>query len=499
VGFSNTFMQVFASMLSAKYLRRHSKSQILMIFGGSSMALPEASQVMALGGIEGLTVAGPGEAPLGTILDLCLASASDSCRELVESIVAENITNVTQIGSQPKPVQLGSSQDLESRRFPNYDEYFAKWRSLCADNVVYQMLTEPSRGLIGLPMAGSRGCFAKCDFCQIPNITTQFTTLKGKTVFSRTVELSEKYLIESIVFIDSVCNTWAEEYADAMLATNRRFRAFMEMRAHCEESTWAKLALSGVVEVQLGIEALSDPLLRRMRKGTTAMQNVRASKHLAELGIVSLSNLITYHPRSVAADVEETRRVLSLTSHFPRLQLSEFALSFASPIYNELNEEQRALCSGTFRWLPAAMQGLSFPRALSYEYPREWLDSETTEAWDEFHAWYETEVKATPVFQVMRIGEDELAFVDNRDGKTKSFHLRDTSARVFNDCHTDRTCTQIARLCGLDEDTVAKILVDLTERGLLIEIGNRYLSLALRSREELIKNYYTRNLRPAAF
>lgn len=487
VGFSTTFMQVFASVFAAKYLQR-SSTQILFIFGGSSMALPEASKLLALAGIEGLIITGPGEIPLGKILDHCLESTLPSSGEIVESIDSKKFINVARIGSQLKQVHYSSSQDfLKSSRFPNYDEYFEKWRLICADDEAYQVLT--SGRLIGLPLAGSRGCFAKCDFCQIPNITTRFATLEGKEVFNRTVELSEKYGIKNIVFIDSVCNTWVEDYADTMLAMNMKFCAFMEMRVHCEESTWTKLSLAGVQELQLGIEALSDPLLKNMRKGTTAMQNLKASKYVAELGMGNQSNLITYHPRSDVEDVKETKRIFSLTTHFLRLNLSEFVVSYGSPIYNNLSEEQRSWCRKGFRWLPSTIQEMSFPRALSYEYPREWLSPDIVAAWDEFHAWHEKEMKKEkPVFHVTKTRDGEISFLDTRSGKKEEFLLCGDAARIFDCCHAGRTSQQVGKLCGLDDGVVTKILLDLVDQGLLVNIGNQFLSLALRSRDELIKN-----------
>ena len=80
-------------------------------------------------------------------------------------------------------------------------------------------------------------------------------------------------------------------------------RLFSEIRA---TTSWAELKVmgkAGMQEVQIGIEALSTPLLKKLHKGTSAIQNLEIMKNCEALGIENISNLILYFPGSDERDV----------------------------------------------------------------------------------------------------------------------------------------------------------------------------------------------------
>ncbi|MGD9193945.1 MAG: hypothetical protein PVH58_18650, partial [Desulfobacterales bacterium] len=61
-------------------------------------------------------------------------------------------------------------------------------------------------------------------------------------------------------------------------------------------------------EVQVGIEAFSSKLLKKLNKGVTPIQNIEIMKNCEILGIVNASNLIIHLPGSDEQDVAETMR-----------------------------------------------------------------------------------------------------------------------------------------------------------------------------------------------
>ena len=58
--------------------------------------------------------------------------------------------------------------------------------------------------------------------------------------------------------------------------------------------------------MQIGIEALSSRLLKKLHKGTSAIQNLEIMKNCEALEIRSVSNLILQFPASDEQDVAET-------------------------------------------------------------------------------------------------------------------------------------------------------------------------------------------------
>lgn len=489
IGMTASFCQVFGSIFAARYIRQHTDKPVLFVFGGSSYSLPEGSRTLANWRVEGLLVAGSGEAPLAQIVRACARLAD--AEGVVEQIAAQELVNVTRIGATARPIELAMSRDFMSEiPAPNYDDYFTSLRALCRDDAAFDYAVSH---LVSIPLEGSRGCFAKCDFCHNPNITSEFRTLTGLQVAERALSMVAKYGTRDVTFVDSVSNTWAEGYADHILAQGAKIRAFMEMRVHAPESFWVKLALSGATTIQLGVESIAEPLLRSMRKGTTVMQNLSATKYMAEMGTSNASNLIIHHPKSTVYDVEETRRVMVLLEHFPIFMLSHFVVSYASPLYNELPERQKAELHRGFDWLPDALEEFSWPRHLSYTYPPAWIDPAVVDAWKSFQAWYADHVKDVsarailPAFTVQRDGTC-LHFVDTRFGVEDRYTLTGDAARVYAACHRVATISRLAQDTELDESTVQSIVSEQVARRSMLQIDDRFLSIALRPSSELIEN-----------
>lgn len=487
IGFTTTFAQVFASIFAAQHLRQRTHAELLFVFGGASMALPEAARVLRLWEVPGLIVTGAGERPLEQIVEACLELDELDAGQVLAQRGAREFVNVSRIGVGRKPIDLKLTRaELDAIGDPDYDEFFTRLARLCSNERVYQQLL----GLVAIPLEGSRGCFAKCDFCQNPNITTQFRSLGGEQVAARARRLVARHGTPRLYFADSVCNSWAEAYAEDLLRTDERFAAFMEMRVHATQSFFTVLALAGVSEMQLGIEAVSGPLLSAMQKGTTVLQNLRAAKYLAELGIESGSNLITHHPKSSLQDVSETRRIVELVDHLPPFCLSKFVISYASPVYNQLSEQQQQQLVRGFTWLPEDLRDYSMVRDLAYPYPSEWLDPVVERAWDDFRRWHATRVGGAEL-SVVR-GEDGLRVVDTRSGRRIEHVLSGDLALVCDAGHAGPT---LARLCvdtGLSPERCAAAIEQLADSRLVIELDGRVLSLPLRPRQELIDDFCRR-------
>lgn len=489
-GFTTTFSQVFASIFVAKELKKLSKEKLLFLFGGASITLPEIRNVFELWEVDGLIIRGSGEGPLSELINCIIQNSHVSVEDLMTNISTSNINNLSFIGGNFPQLDLKLTKKfLNQIGDPNYDEYFDNLRSICSNNQIFHSL----KNIIAIPLEGSRGCFAKCDFCQNPFITTEFRTLKGETVAERSIRLNERYETQKIYFADSVCNTWAEAYANRLIEKNLSYESFMEMRVHAPEAFFTKLSIAGVNELQLGVEAVSQPLLKRMNKGTTVWQNLRAVKYLEELGIESTSNLITHHPRSTLEDIKETKRLVSSMLHLKPFSLSKFVISYASPIYNELTVNHRESLLRGFTWVPEDLRPYTTQRDLAYPYPRDWMDEALYLGWEEFRTWYReiTEKNyASPPSLVMETIESCANISDNRnsDKQIKKYILQEADTCILNLAHHAPRKIDLVKQSGMTRAEVENILETLTEKALVLDLGERILSLPLRHRKDLISN-----------
>ncbi|RWB31647.1 radical SAM protein [Mesorhizobium sp.] len=505
VGFTASFCQVFGSIFAARHLARLTTPDVVCLFGGSSFSLPEGRRTLAAWGVDGLIVKGAGEMPLGRIIEAALALPEGmKAQKIRTALGAAGGNNVATVRDAHVDVELAFSQrSLDQLPDPDYDDYFADLRDLCQDESNYHTICN---SFVSLPIEGSRGCFAKCDFCHNPNITTVFRSLTGEQVARRTLRLVERYGVENVTFVDSVSNTWAEDYADFLLDRKIELQAFMELRVHEPELFWTKMALCGAVTLQLGIEAISSPLLRAMKKGTSVIQNLAATKFMTEMGIRDASNLIIHHPRSTVADVEETIRIMQLCEHLPVFNLSRFVVSYASPLYNELPKAKKEILSRGFDWLPPEMAAFGWPRHLSYTWPIAWTDPTVTEAWLHFQGWYDlhlrdlAERQVAPSVTVEDDDDDTLVINDTRFGRSRRLAVAGLDAQVAVACHEPRKLWHLARDLPASESAIGESLVRLEKDKIIVRVEDDYLTLALRPKHERIAAYdnRSRQMQPAS-
>ncbi|HSO18238.1 MAG TPA: radical SAM protein, partial [Desulfosarcina sp.] len=108
---------------------------------------------------------------------------------------------------------------------------------------------------------------------------------------------------------------------------------FVELRAPSTVSMIRIMRQAGVDTVQVGIEALSSRLLRKMNKGVRSIDNLCMMKHCEAAGIVNASNLMLHFPSSDADDVAETLNALAFCRWFRPLKTVSFWLGMGSPVH----------------------------------------------------------------------------------------------------------------------------------------------------------------------
>ena len=490
IGYTASFCQVFGSILAAQHVERlrcrdKNAPKVINLFGGSSFSLPEGRRTLGAWNLDGLIVKGTGEAPLMRMLSEALTMPEDTHpRDALRALSHVGGQNVTTVSENEENIDLSHSQELMTGLpDPDYDDYFSELRALCDNDNTYDILC---RDYVSLPIEGSRGCFAKCDFCHNPNITAEFRSLNGKQVAERALRLVERYKVNDVTFVDSVCNTWAPGYADYLIERGIEIPAFLELRSHEDQAFWTKMARCGATRLQLGIEAISSELLRGMKKGTRVVQNLSATKYMCEMGIRDASNLIIHHPKSTVADVLETIRVMKVCEHFPIFNVSRFVLSYASPLYFDLDEEKKSRLNRGFDWLPEEMTRYGWPRHLSYTWPNAWTEPQVTEAWTQFQEWYEShcqDLEQRQVMPTLDILEDCAEYVliqDTRFDQRRTHRIDGQDKCIVDACHKPSKMWNLIQVTGLDEAEVLASLERLTEQGLVVKSADDYLTIALR-------------------
>jgi radical SAM superfamily enzyme YgiQ (UPF0313 family) len=493
VGFSLNYHQVYSSLYAAEHLRRRFPDRhFLFVYGGCSASLPGVYRLLADLGIPGVIVIGEGEKKLELLVRACEGLPLSDARSALSAVDGLD-PGIIAIGAKvdletPDPAryatQVGAMRELA---LPDCDEYFAALRRACADEQAYAAF----RATTNILVEGSRGCFARCDFCGLNRVWQGFRKHPADHVLRDTVSLTRRYQTSLFVFVDNVCDTWAGAYARMLVGQGVRQRFFMNLRASHPEPFWTLLVLAGLEDTQVGVEAISSPLLKAMGKGTRVVHNLAAHKYLSELGLEPTDNLITHHPASTMADVRETRRIVRQVPHWSPFRPTVFTLEPGSPIYEGLGPKERAALrpARTFRLPPAAAR---YALEYAFEMPKRLtLGREVARAWGAFARQLTRErehrLAAGPRLDVVRIAPDTLRITDTRRGRVRHYDVSGDAARIYDACHAGLRLDQIGRATGLSLETVTANLAKFLRAQLVLRVDRFYLSLALRSRDELVR------------
>lgn len=207
-----------------------------------------------------------------------------------------------------------SAADLDRLPCPDFDDYFARlaqmpFRDRIADR-------------IALPVEASRGCWwgqkHHCTFCGMNGDGMGYRCKEAQRTVDEIVSQARRYRVMHIQMVD---NIMAVEHARELLPRLRDqgadFRLFWETKSNLTRPQVAMLRDAGVRAIQPGIESLSTSILTLMRKGVTALQNVRLLKWCLANGVTPIWNLLYGFPGEDEDEYARMAAFVPALGHLP--------------------------------------------------------------------------------------------------------------------------------------------------------------------------------------
>lgn len=490
-GFSICLGQLTSSLYFIREIKRKSPN-VLVAAGGSSCAGDMGESLLRVFPEIDFVVQGEGERPLAHLVTHLAQGVDPGAVPPFQGLIGRKIGR-----SSPETSQVDALDDLP---YPDFDDYFEELSAL----------PPPRRFFPRLPMEISRGCWWRgagrkmqssgCAFC---NLNLQWWGYRAKSrqrILDELDALAGRHQALSVSFMDNLLP--ARELAeifDGIHGLGRDFRLFGEIRAKTPLKALSAMGAAGVREVQVGIESLSTLLLKRMNKGTTAIDNLEIMKHCEAYGYPDLAaNLILEFPSSGEAEVAETLRNLDFALPFRPLRGISFWLGYGSPVH--LDPERYGI--GRVRnhpfyarlFPPAVLQGLKlmvqgYSGGVLWQ-RRLWRPvREKIEVW---HRSYQTLHGGGAGDGSLAACEPILSYLDGRDfmiirerqpgAFQKTHRLKGISRALYLYCGTQRSLRAIlTRFPGLGEERALPFLRMMVEKRLMFSEGDRHMSLAVRS------------------
>jgi ribosomal peptide maturation radical SAM protein 1 len=481
------FSICLCQLTSALYFIRRIKQRfpdLTIVIGGSMFIGESTRNLFQVFPEVDFVVNGEGELPLSQLVRHLRDSESHEEIPRIPGIVSQKAAN------NKTSVSFNQMEVLSNLPSPDYNDYFDLLKTFSPQKAFFPTLSaEISRGCWWRRLQGAAK-YSGCAFC---NLNLQWDGYRSKSplqVISEIDNLTTKYKILSVAFMDNLLPI--KESGDIFAGLGKLgkdFSLFAEIRATTPRHMLEAMQVAGVHEVQIGIEALSTSLLKKLNKGTTAIQNLEIMKHCEELGIVNVSNLILHFPGSDLLDVEETLRNLEFALPFRPLRFVHFWLGLGSPVWQDphafgikavFNHPNYAAIFpphvfSSMRFMIQAYRGdLGLQRKIWQPVKKK------VRTWRKAYAELHKGPSRTPILS-FRDGRDFLIVRQKRANAEPSTHrLVGTSRAIYLFCQRHRSLKRIlAHFPGIAEDSIVSFLRMMVDKKLMFEENGRYLSLAV--------------------
>jgi ribosomal peptide maturation radical SAM protein 1 len=477
VGFSICLAQLTSSLYFIREIRRRAP-RLRIVAGGSACAgaLGE-SLIHAVPAID-YVIRGEGELPL--------LQLTEAIQVGYDGAELPHIPGLIQRGSPPAKDAHQQVPDLDELPIPDYTDYF---RDLASSGPRHAFLPK-------LPMEMSRGCWwntggGGCAFC---NLNLQWRGYRAKSRERTVLEihtLVNRHQVLHASFMDNLLPARGlERRFHAIQGLGLDLRLFSEIRAKTSRAVLEAMASAGMQEVQVGIEALSTRLLKRLNKGTTAIDNLEIMKNCESHNLPDLTgNLILGFPSSDFLDVSETLDHLSFAFPFRPLKGIDLWLGYGSPLWRDPDRygirlkgnhpDYRHLFPteelGKLRFM---MQG--YHGGVRHQ-RRMWAPVRKKLAeWRAFYDRMHQEPGFDPILSY-RDGQTFLIIRERRlDDEPMTHRLKGSSRAIYLFCETQRSMAEILdRFPRFGEDRIRPFLRMMVDKRLMFREGERYLAMAV--------------------
>jgi ribosomal peptide maturation radical SAM protein 1 len=272
IGFSSTFEQNVASLALAKRIKAAWPDKVI-VFGGSNCEGEMGLELHRQFPFLDFVCRGEGDLLFPVLVENVLAGAS--LPSLAGLIHRGDGGQSVAIGSAAQPVS-----DLDSLPYPDFDDYFRKLGETSIDAEASPTLVfESSRGC----WHGEKRC---CAFCSLTGEALAFRHKSPGRLLGELIYLTRRYGISQLGATDNVLDMrYLRDLVPEIIDRDPDWQIYYLVKANQRKEHLRLLKRAGVSKLQPGIESLSTRILKLMRKGCTALQNVQLLKWASESGI----------------------------------------------------------------------------------------------------------------------------------------------------------------------------------------------------------------------
>lgn len=308
IGISTTFEQTNATALIAKSVRKFFPA-VKIVAGGANCEGEMAEAILQL------------------IPELDLVFSGESENEIYR--LFEDSSNLKKI------INCSPNSNLEILPDNDFSEYFSQLAIWMPDFLANE------KSMIQVPYESSRGCWwgqkHHCTFCGLNGEGIGYRQKSAQLVYDQIRTLHKKTGISRICVADNIMpHAYFNELLPKLALLEEKLDIFYEQKANIDLRRARQLKKSGIQRIQPGIEALNSNLLKLMRKGTTAKQNIALLRYARCVDIEVSWNLIHEFPGENKSWYKDLEKIAYLLVHLqPPSGLCKLSIDRFSPYFFE--------------------------------------------------------------------------------------------------------------------------------------------------------------------
>jgi ribosomal peptide maturation radical SAM protein 1 len=475
VGFSSTFQQNAASIALARRLKqRH--PHIVTIFGGANFDSEMGPELVRTIDCIDVAVIGEGDETFPRLLS-ALAAGTDL--DAVPGLARRLDGHVKVTAPTSATIRL---DDLPT---PDYDEYFQHAEDL-------GVLPRVGHRNVWIPIETARGCWwgAKhhCTFCGLNGTAMSFRSKSPERVLDELASQAKRYRSFRFEAVDNIMDTaYLTKLFPVLVENETGYEIFYEVKASLRREQLKLMAQAGVTHIQPGIESLSSNVLRLMRKGIRAIQNVNLLRWAQYYEIQVDWNLLWGFPGETERDYTEQATAIPHLLHLrPPTSANRIWLERFSPLFTERDTFplRRRTPERSYRYVYPSNIDLErvayfFDYDLDGGLPDGAYEDVRRAAADWSGAW---RADKPPVLKYWSAPGFIQIYDERHHGQGGTYTFEDTLADLYLACSNQPTTATAVRReldMHLSTQAIQEVFEEFAKRGLMFLDGQFALALAL--------------------
>lgn len=376
-------------------------------------------------------------------------------------------------GSLPERGVISGTPMLEMDKLPppEYSEYYEQLELFLPDSEVQRS------GKISLPYETSRGCWwgekHHCTFCGLNGYGMKFRSKSPARAIDDLRKLLVNHPTRRVQMVDNIMpHTYFKSFLPLMESELPNLQIFYEQKSNLSLDQVRALRRAGVDLIQPGIESLSTALLKRMKKGVSARQNINLLRYSRSVGVTLMWNILYGFPGDLESEYETMIGFVAKLQHLnPPSGVFSVCVDRFSPYFTRPEE------FGVSNLQPSSVYASFLPetadaRKVAYQFTAE-FESESLQSASlaqrlrhEVAEWRKPWLEGPPpVLELTELSDDAFMLLDTRQ-------LSEANKISF----LNRTQAAIA-LTGFAHPQSADLELAL-ERGWVIELDGLLVPLA---------------------